>query len=268
MSQPARPAPAAGAVLSDPLAGSKYRALRELGKGGWGVVYEAEHVDLRRRFAVKVLLPNFARDAMSVQRMRVEAQALGQLHSRHIVEVSDFGHTEDGRPFFVMPLLKGHTLLVELRQRGCLPPEEAVGLVQQLLAGSTWRTALGSFTATSSSKTSSSATMGEGSGCSRSSTSASPRCFPALRVPNLPGFGRRKGRSSGRRGSCPPSRRWARGGAACGSLRRGHRPVRAAHRSRSLPAREGLRAAAPGPRTGGRAAALGRGAPARRARAR
>ncbi len=98
-------------------------------------MYEAEHVDLRRRFAVKVLLPAFANDRLCVDRMRVEAQALGHLRSRHIVEASDFGHTEDGRPFFVMPMLEGHTLVEELRRRGCLPPAEAVGLMQQLLAG-------------------------------------------------------------------------------------------------------------------------------------
>ena len=135
MTQSAQPRPAAGAIVSDPLRGSKYRVLRELGKGGWGIVYEAVHIDLGRHFAVKVLHMAFAKDPLSVERMRVEAQALGHLQSRHIVEASDFGHTEDGRPFFVMPRLVGHTLAEELRGRGCLPPTEAVDLVQQLLAG-------------------------------------------------------------------------------------------------------------------------------------
>jgi len=135
MTKLAQPPPAAGAVVSDPLRGSKYRALRELGKGGWGVVYEAVHIDLGRHFAVKVLHAAFAKDRMSVERLRVEAQALGHLQSRHIVEASDFGHTDDGRPFFVMPRLVGHTLAEELRGRGCLPPWEAIDLVQQLLAG-------------------------------------------------------------------------------------------------------------------------------------
>jgi eukaryotic-like serine/threonine-protein kinase len=127
--------PAAGAIATDPLAGSKYRALRVLATGGWGIVYEAVHVDLGRHLAVKVLRPDFARDRLSIERMRVEAQALGHLRSPHIVEASDVGQTEDGRPFFVMPLLLGRTLVEELRQRGCLPPAEAVDLVQQLLAG-------------------------------------------------------------------------------------------------------------------------------------
>ena len=135
MSNLPQPPPAAGAAASDPLAGTKYRVLRVLGFGGWGIVYDALHVDLGKRFAVKVLLPAYAKDPMALERLRVEAQALGQLQSRHIVDVSDFGHTEDGRPFLVMPLLVGHTLAVEVRRRRFVPPEEAVSLVQQLLAG-------------------------------------------------------------------------------------------------------------------------------------
>jgi serine/threonine-protein kinase len=129
------PPPAARTAAPDPLAGSRYRIVRRLGAGGWGTVYEAEHLQLGRRFAVKVLLPAFASDPMSVERMRVEARALGLLQSPHIVEACDFGYTEEGRPFLVMPLLVGHTLSEELQQRGYLPPAEAIELVQQLLSG-------------------------------------------------------------------------------------------------------------------------------------
>src|SRR2546423_1144418 len=110
MSHPAQPPPAAGAPASDPLAGSKYRVLRTLGEGGSGVVYEALHVELDKRFAVKVLKSAYAGDPLSEQRMRTEARALGKLRSPHIVDVSDFGRTEDGRPYFVMPRLEGRTL--------------------------------------------------------------------------------------------------------------------------------------------------------------
>jgi serine/threonine-protein kinase len=103
--------------------------------GAGGAVYEAVHRDLGKRFAVKVLLPVYAEDRMAFQRLELEARALGHLRSRHIVEVSDFGHTEDGRPFFVMPLLAGRTLAQEIRERGCLPPVEAAALILELLAG-------------------------------------------------------------------------------------------------------------------------------------
>jgi serine/threonine-protein kinase len=128
------PAPAAGTAISDPLVGSKYRVVRRLGSGGWGTVFEAEHLEIGRRFAVKMLRPGFASDPMLVERMRVEARALGRLQSPHVVEACDFGYTEEGRPFLVMPLLVGHTLSEELAQRAYLPPTEAVELVQQLLS--------------------------------------------------------------------------------------------------------------------------------------
>src|SRR5271170_2161597 len=66
MSEPAQPRPAAGAVVSDPLAGSKYHVRRVLAEGGSGVVYEAVHVELGKCFAVKVLKPAFASDPMAV----------------------------------------------------------------------------------------------------------------------------------------------------------------------------------------------------------
>ena len=62
-------------------------------------------------------------------------EALGRLQSPHIVDVSDFGRTDDGRPYLVMPCPVGHTLVEEVRRRRFLPPEEAIDLVQQLLAG-------------------------------------------------------------------------------------------------------------------------------------
>jgi serine/threonine-protein kinase len=124
-----------GAPRSDPLAGTSYRAVRELGGGGAGVVYEAEHLALGKRVAVKILRSILAAEPSSFERMRVEAQALARLRSPHLVDVSDFGRTADGRPFYVMELLSGADLGRVLRRRGCLPPAEAVALARQLLAG-------------------------------------------------------------------------------------------------------------------------------------
>jgi serine/threonine-protein kinase len=74
------------------------RILRRLGTSGWGTVYGAEHLELGRRFAVKVLRPGFANDPMSVERLRAEARALGRLQSPHIVDAFDVGHTERAYP--------------------------------------------------------------------------------------------------------------------------------------------------------------------------
>jgi serine/threonine-protein kinase len=109
--------------------------VRKLGDGGAGVVYEAIHVALGKHVAIKVLRRVLADAPIPIERMRVEAQALACLRSPHLVDVSDIGQTTDGRPFYVMELLAGANLAAELRRRGCLPPGEAVQLVQQLLKG-------------------------------------------------------------------------------------------------------------------------------------
>jgi serine/threonine-protein kinase len=109
--------------------------IRRLADGGTAEVYEAVHLSLDKRFVVKLLKPELATDPRAIERMRFEAQALGRLKHVHLPAVSDCGLTACARPFFVMERLEGHTLLVELRRRGCLPVAEAVGLVQQLCTG-------------------------------------------------------------------------------------------------------------------------------------
>jgi serine/threonine protein kinase len=123
------------APLSNALAGTSYRVVGWLGEGGAATVYEAEHIALGKRVAVKLIKRGFGGDPSWFERTRIEAQALAKLRSPFIVDVSDFGHTTDGRPFFVMELLRGCSLHDELRRRVFLPPAEAIAIVQQLLRG-------------------------------------------------------------------------------------------------------------------------------------
>jgi serine/threonine-protein kinase len=120
----------------DPLASTPFRAVRLLGRGATGFVYEAEHRVLRTRVAVKVLRGDYVASPTMVDRLRLEAQAAASLgQSPHIVRVSDFGRTAEGRPYLVMPKLDGRTLLDEIAVRGALPVDEAVRWVRELLAG-------------------------------------------------------------------------------------------------------------------------------------
>jgi serine/threonine-protein kinase len=118
----------------DPLAGTQYRAVARLGQGGMGEVFLADHVELGRRFVVKLLHASMAESARLVDRMRIEAQALARLEHPHIVEVNNFGKTAAGRPFIVMERLRGATLADELRQRGAFSVHETLRLTRQLLS--------------------------------------------------------------------------------------------------------------------------------------
>jgi serine/threonine protein kinase/Flp pilus assembly protein TadD len=86
-----------------------YRILREIGRGGMGVVYEAEQRSLNRRVALKVLPMAAALDARQLQRFQLEAQAAACLHHNNIVPVFAVG-TEGGVPYYAMQYIDGRSL--------------------------------------------------------------------------------------------------------------------------------------------------------------
>jgi hypothetical protein len=83
-----------------------YRVLREIGRGGMGIVYEAEQVSLGRRVALKVLPRFFLANPESVERFRREARAVARLHHTNIVQIYGTGE-QDGLQYFVMQLILG-----------------------------------------------------------------------------------------------------------------------------------------------------------------
>ena len=80
--------------------------VREIGRGGMGVVYEAEQVSLGRQVALKVLTQKLLRDARQRLRFEREAKSAARLHHTNIVPVFGFGE-HDGTPFFVMQYIEG-----------------------------------------------------------------------------------------------------------------------------------------------------------------
>ncbi|MFO0548448.1 MAG: serine/threonine-protein kinase [Polyangiaceae bacterium] len=120
-------------VIGQVVAG-RYSIVRELGRGGMGTVFEAEHTSTGRRVALKRMDEALARRADVVARFELEARAAGRLDSKHIAQVLDFGR-DDGSPFLVMELLRGRDLDAWLADVGCLPPAIAASLVAQACAG-------------------------------------------------------------------------------------------------------------------------------------
>jgi serine/threonine protein kinase/tetratricopeptide (TPR) repeat protein len=139
MMEDVRPGPqtGAGAVGPTPDAESprrlgEHRIVREVGRGGMGVVYEAEQESLGRRVALKVLPPGALGDAKHVERFQREARAAARLHHTNIVPVFGVGE-EGGTHFYVMQYIEGRPLddvLAELRRlraeadRRPAPPSE------------------------------------------------------------------------------------------------------------------------------------------------
>jgi eukaryotic-like serine/threonine-protein kinase len=99
-----------------------YRLVRELGRGGMGVVYEAEQVSLGRRVALKVLPFTAALDPLQLRRFQTEAHAAAQLHHTNIVPVFSVG-CERGVYYYAMQFINGRTLAqIILDQKRAEPP--------------------------------------------------------------------------------------------------------------------------------------------------
>ncbi len=111
----------------------KYRVVRLVGQGGMGVVYEAEHTQLGKRVAIKLMLQKYMHDAEALARFSREAYAASQIGNPHIVDVSDIGEAPDGRSFVVMELLQGMSLSQAIEQGGAMSPWRAIHIMRQVL---------------------------------------------------------------------------------------------------------------------------------------
>ena len=117
------------------LPGAPYVVMRAVGQGGMGEIYEAEHTELGRRAALKVLHPQHQGRVDLAARLRDEARLLGRLRHPNLVEVFDLGVTADGRPWFAMTMLRGRDLRDELTRAGRLTARAAAALMAQALDG-------------------------------------------------------------------------------------------------------------------------------------
>jgi hypothetical protein len=111
----------------------RYRLLNRVGAGGMSVVWRAHDDVLDRAVAVKVLAPELAADPELLRRIRIEARAAARLHHRNVVEVHDYGETEQSLPYVVMELVDGRSL-ADVVTAGALPWRVAVDVGAQVAA--------------------------------------------------------------------------------------------------------------------------------------
>ncbi len=100
-------------IVGQTLAG-RYAVVRKLGEGGMGAVYLATHTVLDKAIALKVLHGEFARKQDLVDRFMQEAKSASRIRHQNVIDISDFGTTNDGLVFFAMELLQGHDLHDEI----------------------------------------------------------------------------------------------------------------------------------------------------------
>jgi serine/threonine protein kinase len=109
----------------------RYRVIERIGEGGMGVVYVAEHVEIEKRVALKVLRDDFSKRPEVVERFRQEARSASKIGNAHIVDVTDFGQLEEGGVYFAMELLSGRGLN-EICRGSSVPLERAVPIIDQI----------------------------------------------------------------------------------------------------------------------------------------
>ena len=110
-----------------------YRIEAELGKGGMGVVYKAQHLLLDRTVALKTILAGAGADEAELTRFRIEVRAVARLQHPNVVQIFEVGE-HDGLPFFCLEFCPQGSLASKLK-RNVLPPRKAAHLVEQIARG-------------------------------------------------------------------------------------------------------------------------------------
>jgi serine/threonine-protein kinase len=120
-------------LLVGSVLGERYKLIAKLGEGAMGWVFLAEHTDIGKKLAIKVMRPSLCRMPEAVRRFRREARAATQVGSKHIVDVTDFGTTPSGAVFFAMEYLEnGEDLGTALERDGRFEWQRVQKIVLQL----------------------------------------------------------------------------------------------------------------------------------------
>jgi serine/threonine protein kinase len=112
----------------------KYRIISLLGAGGMGAVYRAHHMMLDKDVALKTFRSASLTEE-ALLRFQREAQAIAILKHKNIIQIFDFGLSQDGVPYYTMEYLLGETLEARVRKNGPLAPAEAIELFAQICQG-------------------------------------------------------------------------------------------------------------------------------------
>jgi len=119
-----------GTVLAD-----RYRIARLIGEGGMGQVYEAQHVNINKRFAIKLLRPEIVSNPEAVARFRQEAWSASSIGHENIIEIDDFATLPSGSVYLAMEYLAGRSLAERMRDGAPVDVGEGLELFSQVARG-------------------------------------------------------------------------------------------------------------------------------------
>jgi serine/threonine-protein kinase len=124
------------ARAEDPLIGTvaagRYRVLKQLGEGGMGQVYLAEHIAIEKRIALKVLHAEYAHKGEIVARFQQEAISASRIKHPNVLDVFDFGQLENGCFYLAMEFLEGNDLADEIQRARVIEPHRGLRVALQI----------------------------------------------------------------------------------------------------------------------------------------
>jgi eukaryotic-like serine/threonine-protein kinase len=120
--------------MSNKILAGRYELIEKIGEGGMAVVYKAKCRLLNRFVAIKILKPEFVKDAKFIESFRRESQAAASLSHPNIVNVFDVGK-EGNIYYIVMELIEGRVLSDIIKKEGALPIDEAISITKQIAQG-------------------------------------------------------------------------------------------------------------------------------------
>lgn len=118
--------------MIDTVVNDRYRVVRVLGEGGMSIVYEVQHVKLKRQFALKRLLPQLVSNQEAMVRFEREAELLASLRHPNVVGITDWDELEDGSPYMILEFLHGAHVRVRI-DRAPLPWEAIARIGDQAM---------------------------------------------------------------------------------------------------------------------------------------
>src|SRR5690606_27874438 len=124
--------PASDDLLIGTIIGDRYRVEAELGSGGMGTVYRAEHVMMEKRVALKVLHPNLAVVGSVMDRFQREAVALSRIEHPNVVAATDFGKLKNGSYYLALEYVDGRNLAEVLQVEGRFEARRALTIAAQI----------------------------------------------------------------------------------------------------------------------------------------